>query len=179
MWQPGDERSSRHCLFLPSGLPLRWQRAQERLGSFAGDLKIFLSFTDMLIAFLNCFVQSALQEALRANVALEDINRTALVRLKQVSISSLDVILIMHAPHYFHTHSASRALRSLASGSPIRSHPRMPRKTLRTAASVLLTGLRCEHQCHLLSPSNIFAKFSKNFVHRPSQTYNNHTYRKG
>ena len=41
---------------------------------------------DMLIAFLNCFVQSALQEALRANVALEDINRTALVRLKQVSI---------------------------------------------------------------------------------------------
>jgi len=38
---------------------------------------------DMLIAFLNCFVQSALQEALRANVALEDINRTALVRLKQ------------------------------------------------------------------------------------------------
>ena len=43
-------------------------------------------FRDMLIAFLNCFVQSALQEALRANVALEDINRTALVRLKQVSI---------------------------------------------------------------------------------------------
>ena len=36
---------------------------------------------------LECFVQSALQEALRANVALEDINRTALVRLKQVSIN--------------------------------------------------------------------------------------------
>ena len=38
-----------------------------------------------------------MQEALRANVALEDINRTALVRLKQVSINNLKS---SHAKYY-------------------------------------------------------------------------------
>ena len=119
----------------------------------------------LIIAFLKCFVQNALQEALRANVALEDINRTALVRLKQVSIISLDVTMKMHASCYFHKHFASRALRSLVSGFPTRSRPRMPRKTLRAAASVQLTGLRCEP--HPVPPAepfkNILAKFSKYF----------------
>ena len=96
---------------------------------------------------LECFVQSALQEALRANVALEDINRTALVRLKQVSIN----VFGHRMKNKYHacnssTNFAFRDLRSLVSGSPTRFHPRMPRKTLRTAVSVLLTGLRCEHQ---------------------------------
>ena len=76
------------------------------------------------------------QEALGANVALEDINRTALVRLKQVEFNLI---------FYFFHKVIIRAWKNLARASHTKFPPRTQRRTLRTAAWVLLTGLRCRN----------------------------------
>ena len=58
----GDERSERHCLFLPSGLPLCWQRAQERMGSSSGEnhlLEKFLFSQKTVQNYIFCFSGSA------------------------------------------------------------------------------------------------------------------------
>ena len=58
----GDERSERHCLFLPSRLPLCRQRAQERMGSSSGEnhlLEKFLFSQKTVQNYIFCFSGSA------------------------------------------------------------------------------------------------------------------------
>ena len=116
------------------------------------------------------------QEALGANVALEDINRTALVRLKQVGFNLI---------FYFFHKVIIRAWKNLARASHTKFPPRTQRRTLRTAAWVLLTGLRCRNDQYFCTNGHswdgtlltCFAEFLK-FRKSSITNVQNHTYRK-
>ena len=109
------------------------------------------------------------QEALGANVALEDINRTALVRLKQVGFNPIS---------YFFHKVIIRAWKNLARASHTKFPPRTQRRTLRTAAWVLLTGLRCRNDQYFCTNGHWFdgtlllhvLQNFQNFAHEASQT---------
>ena len=141
---PGDLRGAGHRLLLPPRLPLRLQPPQEGLGCTAGTTRQTTPMASTPLP-LAPGLTPPVQEALASNVALEDINRTALVRLKQVPLLSPS----QGAPHLFLITTllqivSPRAWRRRGSSSPTTSRPRTPRRTSGAAASALSTGRRCE-----------------------------------